>query len=1277
MTIAITAPQKFDFQDLVCLAFMLNFIHIDGACFFAEPKDGEDAELSFSDNGLNRMFEIQVKGSTESVTVDVLASCLAHTPGRIENNTLLERLIADDNRLAILVMSGRCSDATAPYVVSLDWNGVPHDLNFIKLEQAKEFLSAFGNAEIPGDPKSDLKIKRKQHNSSFASSAKTKEVRNALSRLVIVEQLDEKKIEAFCAERFLRDYRIPRDQVGDVIRRLHAALKESKSQRVDAYPRIRKILADATPDPILPVGYVSRGIEANFIDELSRKNVLLLTGVPRVGKSWMARYIAAEFQANGYDVREHGDVEQAERFLVESSEGLRIVILDDPLGGIHPIAEPNRMFLRLKTLIQKLRPQRKLIVAQGSSRLLSTARASDIMSASIVGHNWHDMNELPTAFLVLLWQSLALHFNVPNQLRDYIDEALSNKYLHLEPGSLQYLAANCSDLCGEYTLDQIFRIARQDAADLGGFFDEKGYGQLLSTIAVTTTAQEPIDPTSLAYASGDGGCNLPGKRTASGTSIIFGTSPLPKSLPPSYDAPPTLTDKQEDSLDELERLRLLVRTSGSIGFAHPFYRAAAESLVAGQTIRMANKIVETVQRGLFCLSPLTTRGTAKNLDWVFDKLAPQCEAQLNLVDHAIEGLKSYFPATRDVCFQFLVRHLASLSPDKLEDFPSWISSISSINLHDVLWTNGQAHLPFDAYVSGFDYLIQAHKHLTRDEVATELSLLNDNECNYVSPESASSALTFFASDPKSMTLTMIGRLLSYDEAVLRAEAIRLWLVEERHEDEFILERIFSDSHPSCALAALKGAVLGWSSYKLERREAVLSGLRELAANVVCAAALLDQLVLFNRVEVTGQNPPWAIFEALLPVVMATIPHNAVFIDARLFGVTREAVNVLPAASIVSICDGWIDWLERNTQEGKLPSEFTLGVVDILMRATRSEADLRIGRVERLLTFPGTGALLTFIADLVNAWDDLTDIEQTIVMQRLDSGQSDDLWLQAVALTRSVAPMKIQRKILGSQFTLNDGSEILLTSIPSDLLNAAVHVFTGQPQPLWWLGTHHNGKDVWEPLVERIARLPQHPLFELVWGEIFLYNDGRLVQIVHDIGAAYGKRMLDILIRLKVGWTGNLMPDVWSALLALAVDDNERLRWIDQMAAYAGVILDDLSDLKLWLCEERDYLAMFECLKYDYGLIEMASQASSLLEDENNKEFFSTFLYALEMMLEKAPPRLFGTCDNLRMILNRSNAVTPGLDKALQDCRDRLLRERESAKESLLIPDMPLAGWINP
>ena len=195
-------------------------------------------------------------------------------------------------------------------------------------------------------------------------------------------------------------------------------------------------------------------------------------------------------------------------------------------------------------------------------------------------------------------------------------------------------------------------------------------------------------------------------------------------------------------------------------------------------------------------------------------------------------------------------------------------------------------------------------------------------------------------------------------------------------------------------------------------------------------------------------------------------------------------------------------------ENRLPSEFSLGVGAVLVPATQREPELRDGRINRMLAFKGTGALVIFIADLLDNWDALTEGERRALLARLQAGQPDDLWLQAAALTRFAVPITVERALLGDEVSLSDGPDTLLAKVDPPLLNAAVHVYSGRPDLLWSLGTHHSGKATWEPVVERIARTPSHSLFELAWEHIAYGGAGALVSsTMTSVGGENAERML--------------------------------------------------------------------------------------------------------------------------------------------------------------------------
>lgn len=1284
MTIAITAPQKFAFQDLVCIEIMLRFCAYADATLFVEPDDGEDAELTVTMDGRRVRYEIQVKGAEGRVTLADVVSCLAHTPPRRADSTFLERLISDADRVAMLVMSGRADDSSSIYLGIRNQLGERHPAAGISVKDAKAVIDAFAAADISGSDKSKLKVKRQTHNAAFAASANVADVCKALGRVVVFDQIDDAGLKAQCAERLRRDHGVPSDRTDTVLLELRAAIATAKTDKLDAFPLFRDILARASPAPIRPVDYIERGDETALIDELSRDNVLLLSGTPRVGKTYTARWIGAEFIPLGYQVQEFADVDSAERFLLDPGTAPRLALLNDPLGSSQISADATRSLSRLANMIGRIRPQRKLLVAQGQEPLLATARTLSL-DRTVTGHRrWHDVSNPEPAFLVSLWRSLASSFAVETELSMLVDEALATGVLILEPGCLEHLAANAYRLHMTPSINDVVRLAHEDAAQFGRALAAEGMEDLAVCLSVTTAPQEPIGLTSLAYVRGSGGSGFPGKRTERFMMVTIGDSPTPPSIPPTYDESPKLAASDRENVDRLERQRLItIDEKAQVGFAHPFYRAAAETLLHVPTYQTAQSLGHVFERGLFCLSPQTSRATARNLDWVCENLETRPTDRAMLITHAISGLSSFFPATRDLCFRFLLRQFPSLPVEQQNKLPQWIGSVTSVRLEDLEWSDGEAHLPYGAILEGDDYFDRFFETVNREDVATELAILDAPEGS-VTPEKAAVTLRFLASSPSVMTPTAIGRLLSYDEAALRAAAIRLWLSHPREDDDDVLERIFADDHPSCAQAALKGVIESWDASNLDRRERQLDGLAALAENVAAAAAMLDYLVLFDRVEHTGERPPWPIFERLMPVVMASLPHNAVFIDARLFSVARSALGTLSPQPLIALCDGWISWLERNERAGQLPSESSLGVSEILLRATAAEPMLRETRVARMLAFTGTGAKIRFIADFVDYWELLRVDERTAVFGCLMSGNSDGYWLQAVALTRSEIPDEIVGRLFPKGFDLSQSPEQLVNIWPPMLIEAALHVYTGQPQPLWWLGTHHSGRDIWEPVVEIIARRPDHPLFELAWDHITSSGEGRRVaHVIADLGAENADNLLGILLRIKVRWNGNFMPEAWATLLRLARNPKEYNRWLDQMAEASIAILDDISDLRLWLTEESDLHGMLNRLKCDCYLLELLEHAKPAFDPPHGvdpsafQELQDQMVKMFELLIRKTPPLLFGTCDRLIERFKGASVDTTTIITVLNERRAAIFAEREIIKTAMERPDAPLVGWIDP
>lgn len=358
MTINITGPQKYDFQDIVCLAFGLQALDRPGTELLIEPDGGEDCEIRRD----GKLVEIQVKGAGGKFGLKELAEYLGHPGNKVAGNTLLERLLADRSHFVVLVLSSRCDDATSVLVEGLGWKEAErsHSLN---KRDAETLLAAYAKPSGERNP-SKLTEERDRHRAAVAATITPGILIDAVRRVALVERLDEVALTSICEDLLVRTHDVPKDRTGDTIYRLREVIKAAKGKPENVLPCIEEVLGQSSEGSLSPEDYVERGNETDWQETLSRQKVLLLTGRPRTGKSDAARFIAAKFQKLGYSVRILSEVKEAERFLNEPSRSNRLVVLDDPLGGTHTEPEFIKLYQQLEDLIARLRYDRRLIVAQ-------------------------------------------------------------------------------------------------------------------------------------------------------------------------------------------------------------------------------------------------------------------------------------------------------------------------------------------------------------------------------------------------------------------------------------------------------------------------------------------------------------------------------------------------------------------------------------------------------------------------------------------------------------------------------------------------------------------------------------------------------------------------------------------------------------------------------------------------------------------------------------------------------------------------------------------------
>ena len=1275
MSIEIIGQQKYRFQDHVCALLAVLSSGNTGASLQIEPKDGEDALLQTTEGGVARTVEVQVKGANTAITHDVLADWLAHYPAYGDSGSLLERISNDSSRSVLFVASGRCNDAVVPHAVPLSVRTTQVPKGVVTNATEHGMREGLRNYET-GTSSTDSKLgKRRRANiGEWLVVTSAPSLKAAVQRVLIAELLDEPEVLRRIRDNLEVVHRVVPDRVEEAIRRITEIVVNEKKTGVNVLPQVDRVISwGSAVDPLVAASYVSRGEEDALLDQLSLDSALLLTGAPRVGKTSCARNLAYSLQSQGYSVRICNDISEAERYLTEPVTGNRAALVDAPLGGAHAADNAARELMLLGALIPKLANGRRLIVSQAQDRLLQISRCQSVSAVRTGNLPWVEMSIGANGFLAGLWSALTADYSVPPVLAALVAEAIEAGQLDLESGCLVYLAANHDRVGADAQLADVISHARQDSRSLGDALREEQLAPLMSALAIASTPSLRSAELELAFVLDDKRSDRPGESNVNCTMSSWPSrvSTTPPALPPSYVPLPALSAQQIGDLDRLELRRMVSRASRRYTFSHPFYRASAESLVDAATTRSMESALSALERALFTLDSDTSRAAATNLGWVYRNLNTE-EGRQGVVNIAVRGLRSIFPVVRDLCFEFLARRLASLSVEEQEKVPDWVRSVTVMELSSVEWTeDGQPRIPSATFgdlleVDAIPALV------SQAEVADALALFDSERPHTLSAHDAARAVMFLQQSPGHLTLQMASRLLSFDISMVRAPVAHLWLGSPRDGDHLLLQRIFNEQHPSVTKAAYQGVLEAWPDCGEARRAALISGLQVMTDSPIAAAVLIDSLVLIARKEYGGPDTPWPLFEALMPKVLRQLPLGVSFRDERLYHVMDDAIGNISTQSLLEIIDRWVELVHQYALSGT-PSDYILGVTDILMSGVPSGTGERGARIERLLAVPGTASRIRVVSDLVNAWDDLTDVERSRLLKHLTTADLDVMWLQASALTRRDVPSEIQNALLPAGLTLASAPEEIISRLPASLLEACVHVFTGDHPVIYYVGAHGSRNTTWNSVLRRIVRVPDHSMFEVAWEWLsFMGKEGELADVAHALGGAHAERLAGLLLERKQHTTGEFMADVWNVLFGVPVSEDVKSDWLARMAALAPNALDSLDEHKSWIPESHreEFLSHF---KSDRELLELAVTFLRVLKvvqdgddaGEENKveheelpttgpQLKSEMLKLIEVMLDRNPPKHWQTYDIVLKFMELGKFSNDFFKKKVQALRSRAI-----------------------
>lgn len=1300
MSVELTGPQAYDFQYLVTAYIALLHIEEANCKLIVEKKDGEDAELIIVSDAKEMTLEIQVKSTTNDLNIEELTSWLNHFPDRKSENNLIERLNSDDNRIALFITKGRGTDLIRPFLATnISENSGPFN---------NELLSNIvNNLESNNSSDSLLKEKRSVYSSRQARyfDNNKSHLRSICRRTLVWEMVSEDNIIDKCYDVLNKKFFVPLSKAKSALSETIELVKKARNERKDVIPSLEFFLRKYNVNQIHlnPVNVDRESIEEK-IKILEENNVLLLTGISFCGKTHVAKKIGSELQYAGYNCLIEPDIKKATRFLLQNSMENRLCIIEDPFGQVELEDNYYEILSLLKDLINSLGLNRKIIVTSKIELLRRLSNSSDPRDWRLEGNEFLDLTVKDYTFIKKVWDAYCLEKKIPSDIASLISDSLKEMPEDnlLQPGQLKHLAYQNKTELLQMDIEDLIQVATVGGESLGMYFDTKAiaFKKVLVALGLGSSPSQIINAKELTYILSD---------SEEQPSLVFleenySTMEIPgrRSNPsfPEYELNTNLPDWVLEQLDELEVHGYISIIGDNILFTHPIYHEAAKYVINHQTRLSLRGIPTIINKGIACLEPDTSFMFTKQLRKLYLRYSSNQEFKEQLILSSCNSLNSIFPSVRDSAFIFLVSIIEDLS-DQLQEKVYRFLKNEDIGNKRLLWRNGEPWINITSSYSlldGIDALLGLENYMDVVEIAKKL--IHPSESKRISSEEAWQVVSSdFLFEEEEDNIQLIKQLLTYKEAFIRSRiaftAIKFLSNQDSHQ---LVELVFTDEHPNVVYQAMRGAISGWNEYSEDHRAFLLSYMKLAMSNKVVVANMSRFLIDFgddygtdhidwDRFSENEKKKVWWIWSQIFHVFMENVPYKFVSLnESHLFDTVMKSADYIDSSEILKISKSWLLWIEKHLHN-RLLHESGYAVCDYLIKNTCP--DQRKELSGRILNQVDTNFISVALAEYINQWDILSNEERQKIMLLLQSGRDDARWLKAVSLTRTKVPAAIAYELVGDKCIFEKEINDIIKCFPGDLLTDCLSVFTGDPQPLWWLGYHHTKDTKWPQVLQKLLEIPEHPSFEIAFKsflERFIEGSFRGQQRIEVLEiwknivlnkSEFHERLFRELEYKCISYNGADSEDLWRVFLE-NLNPKKKSHYLKEIIQNieAYIYFDEIYEVVGKKLFQEEILPK---LPFDKMMIEMILQTKDILDDELNIEHI---IPVVEALYSEKSPRLNLTNEIVEHFFSEiENEKKNDLLRLIKKSNEQISKEGEKKRESIVENydknySYPISDWTS-
>lgn len=1085
MSVEIVGAQGFDYQYTVTLYMILKYLEMDHFEVLVENESFEDAKLSYQLEDKTYHIELQVKKKASEIAYDEFATWLAHFQKSKSDCFILDRIQQSDTNYLVFVTNNRCTDNVSKFV------GKENEIKENKICFSAEMLKDLKLRMLKGiDNKNELGRKRKEHIEQYFNQKKN-ELNKVLDRVYIIERKDQ--IEREICIILKEQYQIPKMICRDVMNQMLDVVRQGRDSGEDITALIREILKNKRFSRVLPEdkSFYKRDSIDILKSELLKKNLLLLTGVPFSGKTYIAKTIAQELQDNGYYVKLTDNIiedQEAYYFLMSPENDSRLLLIEDPFGHIGKSENYIQIRDKIEGLIRdRLSINRKVIITSRLDILLDVFQKKQIEECKIQGNGWINTSISSKEEAEKIW----LRFYGESDESLQVFERLKRSFDHhdetvfLEIGEMRHLLLSVQNInvLTHMSTDEIIKQARISSEEVCRKI--KSYGETYKDIFILLgcfcNTVRSVSVKDLAYilCSNEESVSIRQKMEEEVTVSIGDrqkNSHIHQEFP-VYAQMPKLDE------DIISILRVLCekgyiykeRITNEIYFLHPIYTYASKLLLQEEIEDDwdIEKYIKYMRRAIGSLSSNAAFCSLCQLGQEFDR-------EQMIIDCIVEGSRSIFPAIRDVSILYLDQNFDNLNEQVQKDFMKNIRNGRTADKY-MQWNGNECWYQMDGkhYFDFFnmDDFWGKDINFTLEEIEERVRK-KENFSKKEIYDILSSSLA------DNLSREFLEYTLLSDEAVIRSRAIfylfKNYAAKLDFEKTEYLQRFENYNVVYGMLKGMFSSVNDFSEENVKKLIIYFQKQFERKSVSMYVEDLFDKFgdeydskaIDWGKYAEAERLRIWKIWAALFSKWLVCFPAKFMGMNEphMSLNIDRSLKYLNNQKEVVDVANAWIQWIHNYSKYHSV-NDYGMSVLDYLITGTKNSACLRKGMIKKELKVNSTSLVTAHISHIVDLWDMLTDEERKDICEYLKNEMRGDMkWIQAVALTRKNVTKDIQIAITGNVFLDKEPKKIIDTLNEKNILTECLHIFCGFPQPLWFNGYHHSGKySLWDGVMMEVLK----------------------------------------------------------------------------------------------------------------------------------------------------------------------------------------------------------------